>query len=49
MKTYDPGLHTYMVFVNVSAMKFVMNCRALLQANNDIRTLGEATKRNVFL
>ena len=44
LKTYDPGLHTYVALGSETDMKFVMNYRALLQANNDIRTLGEAKK-----
>ena len=36
---YDSG---YIVFDNVNNMDFVLNNRALFQANNDLHTLGES-------
>lgn len=42
LKAYDPDFHPYLVFDNVNSMSFVMDYRAMFQANNDIHTLGES-------
>lgn len=42
LRSYDSSVHSYIVFDNVNDMKFVLNYRALFQANNDIHTLGES-------
>ena len=42
LRTYDPDFHSYVVFDNVNNMKFILDYRALLQANNDIHVLGES-------
>ena len=39
---YDPGKHAYLLFDNVNHVDFVLNYRALFQANNDIHTLGDS-------
>ena len=42
MRGYDPCLHNYIVFDNVNDMSFVLDYRALFQANNDVHTLGDS-------
>ena len=42
LRNYEPEVHKYLVFDNVNDMAFVLNYRALFQANNDIHTLGES-------
>ena len=42
LRAYDADFHSYIVFDNVNDMQFVMDYRALFQANNDIHTLGES-------
>ena len=42
LRSYDPQLHDYVVFDNVNDMRFVLDYRALFQANTDIHTLGES-------
>ena len=42
LKGFDPENHGYIVFDNVNNMKFILDQRALFQANNDIHTLGES-------
>ena len=42
LRSYDPQLHDYIVFDNVNDMRFVLDYRALFQANTDIHTLGES-------
>ena len=42
LRGYDPSLHSYIVFDNVNDMSFVLNYKALLQANNDVHTLGDS-------
>ena len=42
LRAYDAEFHSYIVFDNVNDMRFVMDYRALFQANNDIHTLGES-------
>ena len=41
-RSYDPQLHDYIVFDNVNDMRFVLDYRALFQANSDIHILGES-------
>ena len=41
LRGYEPAKHSYIVFDNVNDMAFVLNHRALFQANNDVHTLGE--------
>lgn len=42
LRQLDRAKHGYIVFDNVNDMKFVLDSRALFQANNDIHTLGES-------
>ena len=42
---YDPSKHSYLLFDNVNDMSFVLNSRALFQANNDVHTLGDSKTR----
>ena len=42
LRSYDPQLHDYIVFGNVNDMRFVLDYRALFQANTDLHTLGES-------
>ena len=42
LRGYDPSLHSYIIFDNVNDMEFVLDHRALFQANNDVHTLGES-------
>ena len=42
LRSYNPDIHSYIVFDNVNHMEFVLMHRALFQANNDIHTLGES-------
>ena len=44
LKAYDPAYHPYLVFDNVNDMSFVMNYRALFQANNDVHKLAESRR-----
>ena len=43
LRNYKPEVHDYIVFDNVNSMKFILDYRALFQANNDIHTLGHST------
>ena len=38
----SPELHSYIIFDNVNDHQFVIDYRALFQANNDIHTLGKS-------
>ena len=42
LRGYDPAVHNYIMFDNINDMKFVLDYRALFQANNDIHTLGDS-------
>ena len=42
LRNYRPEVHKYIVFDNVNNMKFILDYRALLQANNDVHTLGDS-------
>ena len=42
LRGYKPDVHPYIVFDNVNDMKFVLDFRALFQANNDVHNLGES-------
>ena len=42
LRGYDPALHSYIVFDNVNDMAFVLDYRALFQADNDVHTLGDS-------
>ena len=42
LRGYDPTVHSYILFDNVNDMSFVLDHRALFQANNDVHTLGES-------
>ena len=42
LRSYDADVHPYIVFDNVNDMKFILDFRALFQANNDLHTLGES-------
>lgn len=42
LRNYKPEVHDYIVFDNVNDMKFILDYRALFQANNDIHTLGDS-------
>jgi len=42
LRGYDPSVHSYIIFDNVNNMEFVLDHRALFQANNDMHTLGES-------
>lgn len=42
LRNYQPEVHNYLVFDNVNDVKFVLDYRALFQANNDIHTLGDS-------
>ena len=41
MRGYNPSTHSYVIFDNVNDMKFILDYRAMFQANNDIHTLGD--------
>ena len=47
LKNYDPDFHSFIIFDNVNDVRFVMDYRALLQANNDIHVLG-ASKTGMY-
>ena len=42
LRAYKSENHSFIVFDNVNDMKFVLDYRALFQANNDVHTLGES-------
>ena len=42
LRNYDADFHSYIVFDNVNDAQFVLDQRALFQANNDVHTLGES-------
>ena len=42
LKGFKHGVHTYILFDNVNDMQFVLDARALFQANNDFHTLGDS-------
>ena len=42
LRTYNKDTHNYLVFDNVNDKKFVLDYRAMFQANNDIHTLGDS-------
>ena len=42
LRGYDPHVHNYILFDNVNDMSFVLDYRALFQANNDVRALGDS-------
>ena len=42
LKGFDRRVHPYIVFDNVDDMRFVLDFRAMFQANNDVHTLGES-------
>ena len=42
LRQFSRDQHGYIVFDNVNDMAFVLNNRALFQANNDIHTLGSS-------
>ena len=42
LRGYDPHVHNYILFDNVNDMSFVLDYRALFQANNDVHTLGDS-------
>ena len=42
LRTYDPSLHGYIVYDNVNNMDFILDYRAMFQANNDVHTLGDS-------
>ena len=41
LRGYDPAEHSYILFDNVNGTSFALGYRAMCQANNDIRTLGD--------
>ena len=42
LRNYDEAIHSFILFDNVNSMKFILDQRALFQANNDVHTLGES-------
>lgn len=42
LRAYNPDVHKYIVFDNVNDAKFILDYRAMFQANNDIHTLGDS-------
>lgn len=42
LRSYDPQRHDYIVFDNVNDMRFVLEYRAMFQANTDVHALGES-------
>ena len=42
LRSYDAELHDYIVFDNVNDMRFVLDYRALFQANTDVHSLGDS-------
>ena len=42
VRGYNPSTHSYVIFDNVNDMKFILDYRAMFQANNDIHTLGDS-------
>ena len=42
LRGYKPDVHDCIVFDNVNDMAFILNYRALFQANNDVHVLGES-------
>ena len=49
LKAYSPEEHGYILFDNVNHMDFILNERALFQANNDLHTLGASRDRYLFI
>ena len=47
LKAYSPEEHGYILFDNVNHMDFILNERALFQANNDLHTLG-ASRTGIY-
>lgn len=42
LRSYNPELHDYVVFDNVNDVRFVLDYRALFQANTDVHSLGDS-------
>ena len=42
LRGYDEQLHSFIVFDNVNDMRFILDYKAMFQANNDLHTLGES-------
>ena len=42
LKGFSRSIHDMVLFDNVNDMKFIMDVRALVQANKDIHSLGES-------
>ena len=47
LKAYRPEEHGQILFDNVNHMDFILNERALFQANNDLHTLG-ASRTGIY-
>ena len=43
IRTYSPDVHKYIIFDSINDKQFVLDCRAMFQANNDVHTLGDST------